>query len=129
MELCASAIVLHVCTYTHTCPQRKSPVPGCGDERERGGEGGRGENIMLRNQGIMLLFDAHSLLQLCSTKHFIILKNYAIMLVSNSAVSRDNRLSGSALPVLVLLELSDASCPQSSTSLEIVVTGETAIRC
>ena len=56
-----------------------------------------------------MLLDAHNLLELCSTNHFIILKNYAIMLPSVEIIG------------LVLLELSDVSSPESSASLEIVV--------
>ena len=40
----------------------------------------------------------------------------------SAAFSRDNRLSGSVLPALILLELFEASSPEPSASLETVVT-------
>ena len=47
-------------------------------------------------------------------------KKTACKTVKNT--SRDNRLSSSALPALVLLELFEASSPESSASLKTVVT-------
>ena len=41
------------------------------DTWEEGGEGIRGENIMLQNQRIMLCSDAHNLCQLCSTNKLL----------------------------------------------------------
>jgi len=91
---------------------------------------GRGENIMLQNQRIMLCSDAHNLCQLCSTNkqyafNFSRLVNRYTSLTTqterSTAFSRGSMLSGSSL---VLLKLSEASSPESSTSspsLETVV--------